>query len=91
MEKGTVSRIVHRFLAMSSFLTSGTVYFVTFVNIISGSQDFFDMMMQLCMASALALLSVIYSVPEAEPGQDDTMPTTRRTHLESAKTYRMRY
>ncbi len=75
------SHPAHRFLAMFFFLLSGLMYFVAISGLLIGSQGFFDIMMQLCMASVCTLLSVIYSVPEAE-AEDDTLPMTKRSHME---------
>lgn len=76
---------VHRFVAMFCFLLSGTVAFITLASLLTGPQNFFDVMLYLAMATILALFSAIYSVPEADPEETSDLPVTRRSHLEKER------
>lgn len=79
------SNPVHRFIATFCFLLSGVILFVTITGLFNGKNNFIDVMLQLCLATMLALLCAIYSVPEADPTEEDKMPVTKRSHLEIEK------
>lgn len=78
-------KLAHRFIAMFCFLTCGVITFVTFASLLNGPQSLFDVMLQLCVATMMALYSAIYSAPEANPLEEDRMPVTKRSHLETEK------
>lgn len=80
------TQATHRFLAMASFILSSSILLAAVGRVLAGPQNFLDITMQVFAAFIFGIYSVIYSVPD-DPEEDDSMPTTTRSHLERERIY----